>query len=146
MSTPLTANGTNILLMYVCSHAIAPRYEALSKKYTNTVFTKCDVDKAQDVAKQYSISAMPSFVFLKSGTKVDMVRGADPAGLESAIQRHSGPAGAGATAAFSGKGQTLGGGNTTGKASVVGSGGGGIPFELSKVDPQAWILFGLVGL
>ena len=121
------------------SHAIAPRYEALSKKYTNVVFTKSDVDKAQDVARQYSISAMPSFVFLKNGTKVDMVRGADPTGLENAIRNH---AGSSAPAAFSGKGQTLGGSTTEGPSTSA----KGVPVELGNLDPQALILFGLVGL
>lgn len=39
-------------------HAIAPTFEALSKKYTNVNFLKCDVDAARDVASQYSVSAM----------------------------------------------------------------------------------------
>jgi len=37
---------------------IAPAFEALSKKYTNVNFLKCDVDAAHDVAARYSISAM----------------------------------------------------------------------------------------
>lgn len=39
-------------------HAIAPTYEALSKRYLNVNFLKCDVDAAADVAARYSISAM----------------------------------------------------------------------------------------
>jgi thioredoxin 1 len=37
---------------------IAPTFEALSKKYTNVNFLKCDVDAARDVAAMYSVSAM----------------------------------------------------------------------------------------
>ena len=36
----------------------------------NVVFLKVDVDEAEDVAAEYNISAMPTFVFLKDGKKV----------------------------------------------------------------------------
>lgn len=35
-------------------------------------------DAAADVAKKYSVSAMPTFIFIKNGQKVAQVRGADP--------------------------------------------------------------------
>ena len=37
---------------------IAPVFEALAKEYPGVNFLKCDVDKAKDVAGQYSVSAM----------------------------------------------------------------------------------------
>ncbi|KAI0278169.1 thioredoxin-like protein [Russula aff. rugulosa BPL654] len=89
-------------------HTIAPAYEALAKQHTNVNFLKCDVDAAQEVAGRYSVSAMPTFVFLKGQTKVEQVRGANKSALESAVRRHS--SGSGSTsAAFSGRGQSLGG-------------------------------------
>lgn len=124
------------------SHAIAPRYEAFSKKYTNVVFTKCDVDAAQPVAAKFSVSAMPTFIFLKSGSKVDQVRGADPNGVERAIQAHMGPGGSGA-AAFTGKGQTLAG------QSVQEAPGAFQQMNLGAAlgpDPQAKIFVLLIGL
>ena len=36
----------------------------------NVVFLKVDVDEAEDVAGEYNISAMPTFVFIKDGKKV----------------------------------------------------------------------------
>src|SRR5260370_15154867 len=96
------------LIEFLHSHQIAPKYEALSRQYTNVNFVKCDVDEAQEVAQKYSITAMPSFVFIKNGQKVDLVRGADQRGLENAIKKHS-EGTLGSTVAFSGKGQTLGG-------------------------------------
>ena len=123
------------------SHAIAPRYKAFSQKYTNVTFAECDVDKAQEVAAKYSISAMPTFIFLKKGVKVDMVRGADPNALEAAIKRHSGD-GTGA-GSFSGKGQTLGG------ESVPAEVPGGAAFDFggfANIDPQMRVLLFLVGM
>ncbi|KAJ7492485.1 thioredoxin-domain-containing protein [Mycena latifolia] len=89
-------------------HAIAPIFEALSKQYKNVNFFKCDVDAAKDVASLYRVSAMPTFIFLKGSTKVDQVRGANRAELESTLRRHSAGS-SGSTSAFSGRGQTLGG-------------------------------------
>ncbi|KAJ7103384.1 thioredoxin-domain-containing protein [Mycena belliarum] len=90
-------------------HAIAPTFEALSKQYTNVNFFKCDVDAAKDVASLYRVSAMPTFIFLKGSTKVDQVRGADRATLESTVRRHAGGSSGSSSSAFSGRGQTLGG-------------------------------------
>ncbi|CAE6455739.1 unnamed protein product [Rhizoctonia solani] len=69
-------------------HQIAPRYEHLAKVNPQVHFLKCDVDAAQDVARHYKVSAMPTFIFLKNGKQVDMVRGADPRSLEHAIKKH----------------------------------------------------------
>ena len=86
------------------SHAIAPKYKSLSQQYSNVKFAECDVDKAQDVARKFGISAMPTFVFLRDGVKVDQVRGANPSALENAVRKYS-DASAG-TASFGGKGQS----------------------------------------
>ena len=49
---------------------IAPKLEQMDKDMDNVVFLKVDVDEAEDVAQEYNISAMPTFVFLKNGQKV----------------------------------------------------------------------------
>ncbi|KAF8482044.1 thioredoxin-domain-containing protein [Russula ochroleuca] len=112
-------------------HAIAPAYEALSKQYANVNFLKCDVDAAQDVAGRYSISAMPTFVFLKGQTKVDQVRGANKAALENALRKHSSGS-TSTSAAFSGRGQSLGGSS----AAPPPSGNDGSEAPLINLDPQ----------
>ena len=49
---------------------ISPKIEAMAGEMSNVVFLKVDVDEAEDVAQEYNISAMPTFVFLKNGQKV----------------------------------------------------------------------------
>ncbi|KAE9398482.1 thioredoxin-domain-containing protein [Gymnopus androsaceus JB14] len=115
-------------------HTIAPTFEALSKQYTNVNFLKCDVDAARDVAGLYRVSAMPTFVFLIGNAKVDQVKGANKAALEAAIRKYS----SGSTgSAFSGKGQTLGGG----EADVAKPSGS----LFSSLDPQVKVLIYLLG-
>ncbi|QRW08675.1 peptide-N(4)-(N-acetyl-beta-glucosaminyl)asparagine amidase [Ceratobasidium sp. AG-Ba] len=70
-------------------HQIAPRYESLAQSHPHVRFLKCDVDAAQDVARKYSISAMPTFLFLKDNKQVDLVRGANARALEQAIKKHA---------------------------------------------------------
>ncbi|KAJ3674683.1 hypothetical protein LUZ60_005299 [Juncus effusus] len=64
---------------------IGPIFDQLSEKFTNVVFLKVDVDDRADVAKEYTVEAMPSFVFLKDGAEVDRLVGADKTGLETKI-------------------------------------------------------------
>ncbi|KAK0719050.1 thioredoxin-like protein [Apiosordaria backusii] len=50
--------------------AIAPLFAKLSKSYSlpgQLAFAKVDVDASADIAKEYGITAMPSFVFVVDG-------------------------------------------------------------------------------
>ncbi|KAF9056082.1 thioredoxin-like protein [Panaeolus papilionaceus] len=126
-------------------HAIAPTFEALSKKYANVNFLKCDVDAAQEVAKEYSVSAMPTFIFLKGSTKVDQMKGANKSALESTISKHA--SASSGTTAFNGRGQTLGGapappdiaGTANQQLNHLGE-------YWNKLDPQLRVFVGLIGL
>lgn len=65
--------------------AIAPVYERLSNAHSPPVqFLKVDVDASPDVARKYSVSAMPTFLVLRGTEMIDSMRGADPAGRVSA--------------------------------------------------------------
>ncbi|KAK4701405.1 thioredoxin 1, partial [Phenoliferia sp. Uapishka_3] len=91
-------------------HAIAPKFESLSKEYrTQATFCKVDVDKAADIAKEYSVRAMPTFVFLRNGVKVDEVKGANAAAIETALKRHTGGAAGASGPSFPGAGHSLSG-------------------------------------
>ncbi|BGP01175.1 hypothetical protein NBRC10513v2_002127 [Rhodotorula toruloides] len=64
-------------------------------------FLKVDVDAVPDVARKFSVSAMPTFVVLKGPNKVDEMKGANPAGLMAMVSKHA-PASGGAGASGSG--------------------------------------------
>lgn len=57
-------------------------------KYTDVQFMKIDVDKLEDVAKQFGVNSMPTFVFLKNGKEIDRIVGANTDELERKIEKH----------------------------------------------------------
>lgn len=67
--------------------AIAPAIEKLSTEHTNVKFFKVDVDEVSDVAAENGISAMPTFLFLKGGEKIETVRGANPPAIQAGLQK-----------------------------------------------------------
>lgn len=86
-------------------HAIAPLYEKLSKTYSDRArFLKVDVDDAEDIAKQCSVSSMPTFQFYRDGRKVSSFSGADPKRLQSEIEKY---APSSSEVSFIGSGQRL---------------------------------------
>jgi thioredoxin 1 len=129
-------------------HAIAPTFKNLSDQYPHVNFLKCDVDEARDVATQYSIAAMPSFIFLKGTNQVALVKGANKSLLESTVKEHAGPSTGGTTGAFSGKGHTLGSSSSTSPGAS-----GSQPHQGTKTLTQHWsgldgnvkIFIGLLG-
>jgi thioredoxin 1 len=67
-----------------------------------------NVDSQPDIARQYGVSAMPTFLIFRSGSVVQTLRGADPRGLTTAVENAVKLAGA-AKSAYSTPGRTLGG-------------------------------------
>ncbi|VDM44209.1 unnamed protein product [Toxocara canis] len=68
---------------------IAPVFEQLSLKYTNMVFAKVNVETAEDLSHKNMVTAMPTFIVYVSKVKVDSLRGADAAALESLVKKWS---------------------------------------------------------
>lgn len=68
---------------------IGPQMEEMSKVMTNVVFLKVDVDENEDAASEYSITAMPTFVFIRGGEKVTDMMGANTEKLKELIEKHA---------------------------------------------------------
>ncbi|WMV28526.1 hypothetical protein MTR67_021911 [Solanum verrucosum] len=57
-------------------------------KYTDVEFVKIDVDELDDVAQEYGVQSMPTFVLIRKGKVVDKIVGADKDGLKKKIEKH----------------------------------------------------------
>ncbi|ODV91411.1 hypothetical protein CANCADRAFT_3115 [Tortispora caseinolytica NRRL Y-17796] len=66
--------------------AIAPVVDKMSEEFTDAVFIKVDVDQLGDIAAEYGVRAMPTFMLFKNGEKIETVVGANPMGLKKAIK------------------------------------------------------------
>ena len=119
---------------------IAPTFESLATKYAKPnkiAFVKVDVDAQGEVAQQYAVRAMPTFLVLRNGSVIDTIQGANPPALTAAVDKAVKLAGVRGGATFSGSGNRLGG---AGVGRPVG-GGGGRPGVLAGVR---WDLKGFV--
>lgn len=65
---------------------IAPFVEKLSKDFSDANFVKVDVDEVTDVAAEFGVRAMPTFMIFRKGEKLAEVVGANPAALKAAVQ------------------------------------------------------------
>ncbi|ESA44307.1 thioredoxin, variant [Neurospora crassa OR74A] len=98
---------------------IAPVFESLSAKYSKPnkiTFCKIDVDSQQEVAQQYGVRAMPTFLILHNGSVIETIQGANPPALTAAVDKAVKLAGgaAGGGAVFKTAGHRLGGSGVAG--------------------------------
>lgn len=70
--------------------ALEPIFAMLAERVPEVQFGRVDVDKAQDTAMEYGITAMPTCKFFKNGEDLDTIIGANPPKLVSLIKEHSG--------------------------------------------------------
>ena len=54
---------------------LAPLFEQLSNEFTTIKFLKVNVDEAEEVAKHYDVSALPTVLFIKDGEVVSIIKG-----------------------------------------------------------------------
>jgi len=88
---------------------IAPVYEGLSTKYSRqnlVTFTKVNTDQQKDIAQQYSITAMPTFIYFENGKEHTRIQGAQPQKLNKLMDRWTAIA----------SGSDSGGGSSSGSA------------------------------
>ncbi|CAN8273082.1 unnamed protein product [Cochlearia groenlandica] len=62
-----------------------PVFIAMSAKFTDVEFVKLDVDELQDVAIEFNVITMPTFVLFKRGREIGRIVGADKNELERKI-------------------------------------------------------------
>ncbi|XP_058739238.1 thioredoxin H2 [Vicia villosa] len=65
-----------------------PIVHAFANEFTDVEFIKIDVDELSDVAREFKVQAMPTFLLLKNGKEVDKIVGAKKDELKTKIQRH----------------------------------------------------------
>jgi thioredoxin 1 len=72
---------------------IAPIYAQLSTTHSSPgkfAFVKVNVDEQREIAGQYGVTAMPTFMLFKGGKKVEDVRGADVRALKAMVEKVAG--------------------------------------------------------
>ncbi|EMD64993.1 hypothetical protein COCSADRAFT_36342 [Bipolaris sorokiniana ND90Pr] len=72
---------------------IAPVYNQFSNTRSvpgKFAFVKINVDEQREIAAQYGVTAMPTFMLFKNGKKVEEVRGADVRGLKGMVEKAGG--------------------------------------------------------
>ncbi len=70
-----------------------------------------NVDTQPEIASQYGVRAMPTFLILHNGSVINTIQGANPPALSAAVEKAVKLAGGAAGGAvFSSRGQALGGG------------------------------------
>jgi len=69
---------------------IAPKIIAMAEEMKEKcVFAKVDVDDAAEIAEEYGIQAMPTFLLFANGMKVDSMSGANEAKLREMISKNA---------------------------------------------------------
>ncbi|XVE92552.1 hypothetical protein REPUB_Repub01dG0107500 [Reevesia pubescens] len=65
-----------------------PAIEKYASIYEDVEFIKIDVDILADVAQEFKVEAMPTFVLVKKGKEVDRIVGASKSELQKMIEKH----------------------------------------------------------
>ncbi|GMH01679.1 hypothetical protein Nepgr_003518 [Nepenthes gracilis] len=69
-------------------HYMEPIVDEFSKKFSDVEFIKIDVDELRDVSNEFTIEAMPTFLFVKNGQEVDRLVGAKKDELKQKLKTH----------------------------------------------------------
>ncbi|KAG1722632.1 uncharacterized protein EDB91DRAFT_1174383 [Suillus paluster] len=113
-------------------------FESLARENGNVNFVKVDLSEGtNDLATIYSVTAMPTFVFLVGGNEVHRIRGANPSGLKSSVAQFAKPASSGA---FLGQGRTLSGKDNSSSSVPTYNVSNSLTATWSNMNPQAKVL------
>ncbi|XP_026324560.1 thioredoxin-2 [Hyposmocoma kahamanoa] len=68
---------------------IGPKLDEMAQEMTDSIVVlKVDVDECEDIATEYNINSMPTFVFVKNSKKLDEFSGANVDKLRNTILKH----------------------------------------------------------
>lgn len=70
--------------------AVAPVYEQLSARLSrpnHITFVKVNVDTQKEIASNYAVTVMPTFIIFKQGKVVEKMQGADPRKLQDVVKK-----------------------------------------------------------
>lgn len=67
---------------------IAPEFEQAAAEFPDVVFLKVDIDVLEDIATEYEVSSMPTFVFLKKKKRLDRFSGANMDKVLSLVKKY----------------------------------------------------------
>ena len=68
---------------------IGPKLDELAVELADSIVVlKVDVDECEDIAGEYGINSMPTFVFVKSGKKLEEFSGANVDKLRNTVLKH----------------------------------------------------------
>lgn len=62
---------------------LGPLFSELSNQYTNITFIKIDTDNAEELAKKYEVSALPTVLFINDGDVISIIKGFDSNKIKS---------------------------------------------------------------
>ncbi|KAL2543063.1 Thioredoxin H2 [Abeliophyllum distichum] len=65
-----------------------PAMNEFAAKYADVEFIKIDVDELEDVAQEFEVHVLPTFLLIKKGIEVDKLVGANKEELQKKIDKH----------------------------------------------------------
>ncbi|XP_039499488.1 thioredoxin-T [Drosophila santomea] len=69
---------------------IAPKLEELAQQYSDrTVVLKVNVDDNEDIAIEYNVTSMPTFVFIRGGDVLDVFVGCNAEKLSKSMEKYA---------------------------------------------------------
>ncbi|KAJ2745729.1 hypothetical protein GGI20_001953 [Coemansia sp. BCRC 34301] len=65
---------------------MGPVFYELSGKYNEILFLSVDIDNAREIAREYRVTSLPTFILFNGGYAISSVMGANKQALEQGIK------------------------------------------------------------
>lgn len=69
--------------------AVKPAVDHMSTTFPNVAMADVDVDENQQIASQFGVTAMPTFLFFHRGVEIDRVKGGNVIAVTAALRKLS---------------------------------------------------------